>query len=353
MADTLNNNFFDKGLPQYTEENGSKLPASLRSFDGGSILILNEAERMDTFLSLFVVLQLMVNRHPVSKRYYDELCLNEHGISNPNPCYQKVFDQLQGAKEKMNTISEPLYTSNNHLRNKRSPNRRRSNMPRGVNRPSRMNKHYPKQRGVTGYINTKRPGNRWRLNKPRGVKRPTRRPSRKGITKIQTVKDVKLRKDGTSTRPGIFTETENLNKETKSNGPFSQLKNGPFVKGHIIHKSFGGSGTNKNNLVSLTRSANKRHYEHVEKPVKNSLLKKKKVSTYSVEPVFSKKPIIDSQIGQSTHLQVPIGLKCQWKEKDCTRRKVFVANTFYGLDEVPEWRNEFKQVVKLDGYKIV
>lgn len=191
MADTLNNNFFDKGLPKYTEENGSKLPASLRSFDGGSILILNEAERMDTFLSLFVVLQLMVNRHPVSKRYYDELCLNEHGISNPNPCYQKVFDQLQGAKEKMNTISEPLYTSNNHLRNKRSPNRRRSNMPRDVNRPSRMNKHYPKQRGVTGYIKTKRPRNRRRnrlrnglrnrrrLNKPRGVKRPTRRRSRK------------------------------------------------------------------------------------------------------------------------------------------------------------------------------
>ena len=187
MADTLNNNFFDKGLPKYTEENGSKLPASLRSFDGGSILILNEAERMDTFLSLFVVLQLMVNRHPVSKRYYDELCLNEHGISNPNPCYQKVFDQLQGAKEKMNTISEPLYTSNNHLRNKRSPNRRRSNMPRGVNRPSRMNKHYPQHRGVTGYIITKRPGNRRRLNKPRGVKRPTRRPSRKGKLCTDTI----------------------------------------------------------------------------------------------------------------------------------------------------------------------
>jgi len=125
MGDSLFNGFSDNSMPKYMEGNGRMLPASFQNYHGGSSPILNEDPRMETLLSLFVVFQLMVNRHPMSKRFYDELCTDKHGTTNQKSCNQKVFDQLQAAQEKMNTLSKPLYTSNIHFRNKRSPARTR------------------------------------------------------------------------------------------------------------------------------------------------------------------------------------------------------------------------------------
>jgi DNA/RNA non-specific endonuclease len=79
-------------------------------------------------------------------------------------------------------------------------------------------------------------------------------------------------------------------------------RNGIFVQGHLLNDNIGGPGR-MYNLTPITRSANGTHHSHVEKDVKDAVLKDKEVVRYKVIVNYDKHSM------RSTHKNLKIEYK--------------------------------------------